>query len=189
MKLNDSSQKEIYKGKMNISPNNSTASSDNEYDSPEAVQLREVVELLPEPLQKEVFRVCLEWLDTKEDITKKQQILLNQISNINDKDNGDIPRSATINFEIRVSSAAKEMYEKEAKELQDEVDDIKKKTQERFANVIMKTTDLNIRAQVDAWMKSFFEECMIITQVQAISKITNTITTSASIQNNQKEAY
>jgi len=37
LKLNNSSQKEIYKEKMNTSPNNSTASSDNEYDSPEAV--------------------------------------------------------------------------------------------------------------------------------------------------------
>ena len=42
------------------------------------------------------------------------------------------------------------MCAKEAKNLQDEVNDIKRKTQEQFAKVIMKTTDMNIRAQVDS---------------------------------------
>jgi len=174
---------------MNTSPSQSTASSDTEYESPEAVLLREVVEPLLEPLQKEVFKIGLKWLDYKEDITKKQQILINQINNLNEESNEDYPRSVTINFELRVSSASKEMYKEEIKKLQDEVDNIKKKTQEQFTNVIMKTTDLNIRAQQDKWLKNFFEDCMMITQALAITKVTNTLTTITTIQNNQKEAY
>ena len=50
------------------------------------------------------------------------------------------------NFDIRVLSAVKEMFEKETKELKDKVDDIKKKIQEQFNNIIVKTTDLSIRA-------------------------------------------
>ena len=44
---------------MNTSPSQSTAFSDTEYESLEVVLLREVVELLPEPLQKEVFEIGL----------------------------------------------------------------------------------------------------------------------------------
>ena len=74
--------------------------------------MRKIVEPLPEPLQKEVSTLSLKWLNAKEDITKKQQMLKKQINNLNGKDNEDCPRSATIDFEIRVSPAAKEMHKK-----------------------------------------------------------------------------
>ena len=65
---------------------------------------------------------------------------------------------------------------------------MKKQTQEQFAKVIIKTTDLNMRAKVDDWMKKI-DDCMVTTQTQSISKLTNTLTTATSVKNNQKEAY
>ena len=149
--------------KMNASPSQSTASSDAECDSPEAVLLREIAEPLLESLQKEVFETSLKWLDFKEDMQKKQQILINQIKNLNEENNEDYPRSVAINFEIRVSAVAKEVHPEEVKELQDEVDNIKRKTQEKFSNVAMNATDLNIRAQQDKWLTDFCNDCVIIT--------------------------
>ena len=52
----------------------------------------------------------------------------------------------------------------------------------------MSTTDLRIRAKVDSWMKEFFDDCVVITQTQAISKVANAFATIASVNNNQKEA-